>query len=291
VRYAAVPAGLGAGPPRAVLVYAFMPASGYAAIDRVIGTGAAASGGALVLVSLIAWLVAGRVLRPVRQVTAAANGIITDTDLKDRLPIRGHDEISALAQTFNRMLDRLAATFTAQRGFIAAAGHELRTPITVIRGHLELLEHADSSPAPRTDRTRIVTILHDELDRMSRLVNDLLMLGRAEHPDFVTLDLLDLGTLTHAIHGKVSTLADRQWVLEDIGAGPVVVDGDRLSQAMLELANNADTHSPPGAPIHLGSSLNDGNTAEPPLRARKARAFSSWWRRLSKNRCASSLVP
>ena len=291
VRYVAVPAGLGVGPPRAVLVYAFMPASGYAAIDRVIGIGAAASGGALVLVSLIAWLVAGRVLRPVRQVTAAANGIITDTDLKDRLPIRGHDEISALAQTFNRMLDRLAATFTAQRGFIADAGHELRTPITVIRGHLELLEHADSSPAPRTDRTRIITILHDELDRMSRLVNDLLMLGRAEHPDFVTLDLLDLGTLTHAIHGKVSTLADRQWVLEDIGAGPVVVDGDRLSQAMLELANNADTHSPPGAPIHLGSSLNDGNTAEPPLRGRKPRALSSWWRRLSKNRCASNLVP
>jgi len=254
VRYVAVPAGLGSGPPRAVLVYAVLPASAYAAVNRVIGIGAATSGAALVLVSLIAWLVAGRVLRPVRQVTAAANSIITDTDLRERLPVRGHDELSALAGTFNRMLDRLAAAFTAQRGFIADAGHELRTPITVIRGHLELLERTDAD----ADRARIVTVLQDELDRMNRLVNDLLMLSRAERPDFVALDLVDLTELTHGIHAKVSTLADRRWVLDGIGTGPVVVDRDRLSQAVLELASNADTHSPPGAPIHLGSHRQDG---------------------------------
>ncbi len=254
VRWVAVPATLGPGTPRAVLVYAKLPASDYAAIDRVIGVGALTSATALALVSLIAWVVGGRVLRPVRQVTMAANNIINGSDLRGRLPVRGNDELSALATTFNRMLDRLAQAFAEQRGFIADAGHELRTPITVVRGHLELLEHA-REPARRTAITEVMT---SELDRMNRLVKDLLVLDRAESGEFVNSDLVELEQLTRAIHAKAATLDDRQWTLDRAGIGSVVVDADRLTQAMLELAMNATRHDPAHAPVHLGSELVGG---------------------------------
>ena len=93
--------------------------------------------------------------------------------------MRGHDELAGLAATFNAMLDRLERTMSSQRRFLDDAGHELRTPITIIRGHLELLE---DDPEER-EATR--ALLLDELDRMGRMVNELILLAKAERPDFL----------------------------------------------------------------------------------------------------------
>ncbi len=122
--------------------------------DQIVVLAAKTSAAAFVLASLLAWLVAGRVLRPVRQVSSLANGIISESDLSRRIPVTGADEISQLAATFNRMLDRLSAAFEAQRAFVNDAVHELRTPITVIRGYLDI----PSGDRAERARTQVVVL-------------------------------------------------------------------------------------------------------------------------------------
>lgn len=251
VSYVVVPMRIGQVDRGAVAIAVLVDLEQHQA-DDVVLIAARASAVAFVLASLLAWLVAGQVLRPVRQVSGLANSIISESDLARRLPVPGRDEISQLAATFNRMLDRLATAFAAQRAFIDDAGHELRTPITVIRGHLDL---PDDDAAERAQRREVV---HDELDRMSRMVEDLLVLGKGERADFVVLDAVDLADLTTSIYTKAQTLDDRPWQLEQVGEGQVIADRQRITQAVLELARNAVQHSPEGATIQLGSALSDG---------------------------------
>ena len=92
----------------------------------------------LLIASALAWVVAGRVLAPLRALAETARSIC-ETDLTRRIPVSGRDEIAELSRTFNAMLDRLEARFASQRAFVSDASHELRTPITIVRGHLELL--------------------------------------------------------------------------------------------------------------------------------------------------------
>jgi signal transduction histidine kinase len=150
---------------------------------------------------------------------------------------------------FNAMLDRLEQAFALQREFISDAGHELRTPITIIRGHLSLLERD-----PETLR-----IVSDELDRMSRFVEDLLTLAKAERPDFLLLGELDLDLLTDELMAKARKLAPRDWRLEHTGAGLLRADRQRVTQAVMNLAANAVQHTADGDAIALGSSLENGH--------------------------------
>jgi two-component system OmpR family sensor kinase len=94
--------------------------------------------GALAVAGLASWLVAGRVLAPIRLVRQTAERI-GSSDLTRRIDVAGNDDVAQLARTFNHMLDRLEAAFAAQCRFLDDAGHELRTPMTVVRGHLELM--------------------------------------------------------------------------------------------------------------------------------------------------------
>ena len=208
----------------------------------------------LVLVSVIglglagagAYLVSGRILAPVRLVRQTA-AEINAQDLTRRIPVRGRDDISALAEQFNAMLDRLSAAFSTQRRFLDDAGHELRTPITIVRGHLELM---GDDPAERADVVRLVT---EELDRMSRIVDDLLLLAKAERPDFVRLEKVSVADLTIDVHAKVCTLGERRWLLEAVGEGTADLDPQLITQAMAALADNAVKHTGPDAEIRIGS--------------------------------------
>ena len=116
----------------------------------------------LLIASALAWVVAGRVLAPLRALDETARSI-SENDLTRRIPVTGDDEIGELARTFNAMVDRLERAFASQRAFVSDASHELRTPITIVRGHLELL---GEDPHERRETIALVT---DELDRMSRL--------------------------------------------------------------------------------------------------------------------------
>ena len=210
----------------------------------------------LVLVSLVclllagagALLVSGRILAPVRLVRQTA-AEINAKDLTRRIPVRGRDDISALAEQFNAMLDRLSGAFSAQRQFIDDASHELRTPITIVRGHLELM---GDDPSERAEVIRLVT---EELDRMSRIVDDLLLLAKAPRPDFVRYEQVSVAELTIDIHAKVRALGPRRWLLEAVGEGTAQLDPQRITQAMVALAHNAVQHTVPNAEIRIGSAL------------------------------------
>jgi len=146
----------------------------------------------------------------------------------------------------------LEQAFSAQRRFIDDAGHELRTPITIIQGQLDVLGEDPE------DRRRTLEIVQDELDRMARFVNDLLLLARAERPDFLNLETVDISTLTEELIVKASQLGDRTWSVESTWRGSIVGDRQRLTQAMMQLAQNATQHTNEGDGIALGSSLEDG---------------------------------
>ncbi|MFV0284981.1 MAG: histidine kinase dimerization/phospho-acceptor domain-containing protein, partial [Demequina sp.] len=133
---------------------------------------------AFVVVGILAWLLAGRLLRPVGALAAAAQRIGRE-DLTERVAVSGGDDVSDMARSVNTMLDRLQAAFDSQTALLNDVSHELRTPITVVRGHLELMDADD--PA---DAREVRALSLDELDRMTTLVEDLLTLAKADRPDF-----------------------------------------------------------------------------------------------------------
>jgi signal transduction histidine kinase len=201
----------------------------------------------LVIGSILAIRLAERILAPVRLVTGTARSI-SDTDLSRRIPVRGYDEISELSATFNDMLERLEGAFAVQRRFIDDAGHELRTPITVIRGHLDVMSDEPD------DRRRTLELVSDELERMSRMVDDLLTLARTEQPDFLRARLVDLDELTVRMLDNARGLAPRDWQLDGTAEERATIDEQRLMQAVLQLAANAVRHTSDGDLVAIGSS-------------------------------------
>jgi signal transduction histidine kinase len=184
-------------------------------------------------------------------VTATARSI-GETSLEQRIPVQGGDEIAHLAATFNDMLDRLERAFDAQRQFLDDAGHELRTPLTIIRGHLEVL------PEDPDARRQTLALVLDEVKRMGRMVEDLILLAKSDEPDFLQLEPVDVAALTNELHAKASALAKRAWRVDAVGRGIIVADRHRLTQAMVQLAQNAVEHTEAGAEIGLGSKVSPG---------------------------------
>ncbi|MDX6371553.1 MAG: hypothetical protein QOD98_541 [Nocardioidaceae bacterium] len=208
----------------------------------------------LLVITAFAAAQSGRLLAPLRALRETAEEI-NDSDLSRRLPESGNDDITALTRTFNRMLDRLEAAFVGQRRFLDDAGHELKTPLTVLRGHLELLDVG--SPAEIAETREL---LLDEIDRMSRLVGELILLAKSDRPDFVTPRPVDLTGLTVETLAKARGLGDRAWTLDETASVTVPLDEQRLTQALLQLCDNAVKHTGPGDVVALGSAY-DGATA------------------------------
>ena len=200
------------------------------------------------LITLLAALQSGRLLAPLRSVREIASDITT-SDLSQRIPETGNDDITALTRTFNDMLDRLEDGVESQRRFLDDAGHELRTPLTVLRGHLELLDSDDHDEVDRDPRR----CCSDEVDRMSRLVGDLILLAKSRRPDFVQL--------RHDGPRRADRCAGGQGPgprRPGLGAGrrgasgTVLVDEQRVTQAVLALADNAVKHTRPRRPDRAG---------------------------------------
>jgi signal transduction histidine kinase len=154
------------------------------------------------------------------------------------------------------MLDRLEDAFATQRRLLDDAAHELRTPLTVLRGHLEVVDSAD---AQDVEATRALVL--DEVDRMARLVSDLLLLAKAQRPDFVRVEPTDLEALTDGALERARGLGDRRWMLDEASPALVSLDAQRITQALLQLAHNAVHHTAEGDEIGIGSSV-DGDRLE-----------------------------
>ncbi len=206
---------------------------------------ATVAGGLMVLALALAWSTTGRLLKPVQDLAVTARAI-NETDLDGRIDVIGTGELADLATTFNAMMDRLQRAFNSQRNFINDAGHELRTPITIMQGHLELMGDDPIEQAETKD------LMLDELDRMGRLVNDLILIVKSENPNFLRFETVDVADLCTDLFTKAQTLAERDWQLTIDTRAKIVADPQRLTGALLNLLNNAAQHTQTTDRITLG---------------------------------------
>jgi signal transduction histidine kinase len=231
------PAGLratvGVGEPLAVVAH------GQEGVARAfILAGILALAGAL----LASYLIGSRVSRPLRQMAGVAARVDAG-DLRPRIeqPEGQSEEVRVLADAFNHMLDRLTDAFAGQRAFVADASHELRTPLTVIRGQLEVLA-AQENPSGEEVR-RVQRLVHSEIARITRLVDDLLLLANTERTEFLRPKSIDLPSFVSELWDGVSLIADRRYELGAIPQGSLQADPDRLAQALRNLLGNAIEHT------------------------------------------------
>ncbi len=192
-----------------------------------------------------ALLIGTRVSRPLRRMAAVAARVDAG-DLHPRIDKAGKEaeEVRVLSDAFNHMLDRLTDAFARQRAFVADASHELRTPLTVIRGQLEVLA-AQRQPSAEEVR-RVEALAQAEIARISRLVDDLLLLAKSEQPRFLRVEPIDLRAYVEQLWDGTSLLAVRRFELDEVPDGTLLADPDRLAQALRNLIANAIEHTAAG---------------------------------------------
>lgn len=200
--------------------------------------------GALTLaIALLASYLAGtRVSAPLRRMAGVATRVDAG-DLEPRMEVTSHrgGEVRVLAEAFNHMLGRLAEAFESQREFVADASHELRTPLTVMRGQLDVLV-AQEAPSDAEMR-RVERLVQAEISRITRLVDDLLLLTAAEQTRFLHPQLIELWRFVTELWDGVSLTAERRFELGPVPGGTLHADPDRLAQALRNLARNAIEHT------------------------------------------------
>jgi two-component system, OmpR family, sensor kinase len=197
---------------------------------------------ALVLALIASYLAGASVSLPLRRLARVA-ARVDDGDLDPRMETSpgAANEIRVLADSFNHMLDRLAEAFSAQRDFIADASHELRTPLTVIAGQLEVLA-AQEHPEPEEVR-RVERLVAAEIARTSRLVDDMLLLARSEHHDFLQFREFELEPFVSELWLTARFGEQRNFEVSAIPDAVLTADPDRLAQALRNLIRNAVEHT------------------------------------------------
>ncbi|MCU0550170.1 MAG: ATP-binding protein [Leptolyngbya sp. Prado105] len=234
-----------------VLVVAHTTAGEQAEAIEAVGVIIKVIAGVLLIALILAWFASARVLAPLRSLSDVTR-LISEADLNQRLEVQGTGQLSDLGHSFNAMMDRLQSAFTSQRNFISDAGHELRTPITIIQGHLELM---GDDPNEQQETLKIVM---DELERMTRFVNDLILLAKSEHPDFLQPETVELAPFAEELLAKAQALADRKWMLEGMVKGQGFFDRQRITQSVMNLAQNATQFTQVADTISIGSASNQG---------------------------------
>ena len=196
---------------------------------------------AVALVLLASYLAGLSVSRPLRRMARVAERVDSG-DLHPRMKSDPPgDEIWVLANAFNRMLDRLAAAFRQQHDFVADASHELRTPLAVISGQLDVLaRYKDPSVE---DVQHVQRIVAGEVARTTRLVEDMLLLARADQREFVTRQPIDLQRFIDELWSATTSGVNRRFELGVVPDGRVDGDPDRLAQALRNLIGNAIAHT------------------------------------------------
>lgn len=212
----------------------------------------------LFLLSLIVgWVMSGRVLRPVEEITTVAREIEA-SDLSRRIDLDGpDDELTRLADTFDNMLERLDRAFTSQRRFLADTSHDLRTPLAVIRSNLELV--LDDPGAKAGDWEKAGGIIRRNAEKMSEMIDGLLAAARLQtgRAQAVTLDLAEL---VRSKTAEIDPVAASKGITVEAEAGAAVVQGVEVSleRALANLMDNAIAASPEGSRIVVGSGKKGG---------------------------------
>jgi len=206
---------------------------------------------AVTVSAVVGWMTAGTALRPIGDITDSALQITHADDLSKRIPFYGsrNDEVGSLTIAFNETLERLENLFEAQRRFLADVSHELRTPLTAIRGNIDLIRRMGEADKISLDA------ITSEVDRMTRMVRDLLVLVQAETGKLpMAKNVVELDTLLLEVFQQAKVLAKGKIEIrlgqED--QARVMGDRDRLKQVLLNLVANAIEHTPAGGAITMG---------------------------------------
>jgi len=250
----------------------------------------------MTVVSLVlGWLVAGRALRPVREMTAAAQRI-SEHNLDERLAVQGpEDELKELGDTIDGLLERLEIAFRAQRRFVANASHELRTPLTTMRAALDVAL-AKPEPAP-PQTTALATRLRRELDKVDRLLEAFLVLARAQHRSLPGQAVLPLDYITaNALTGQAAAISARKLTVQETsGPGGAWVTGSQalIARMVENVVENAVCHNTEGGWIRITSGTADGRASVmvensgPVLGQDQVRELSQPFRRIGVDRTGS----
>jgi signal transduction histidine kinase len=213
---------------------------------------AVAFAGVLLVAAAVGWLVAGRVLSPLKRISGTARRV-SEERLGERIPVTGpRDELQELGETLNSMLDRLALSFDAQRRFVANASHELRSPLTVIRSEAEV---ALANPEPDLDEMRAMaeSVVHASR-RTEALLASLLILARSQR-GLLRSEPVDLAPVVEAAAGAFERTADDEGVRLRTALDPATVDGDAalLERLAANLIENAVRYNRPGGFVDVST--------------------------------------
>jgi two-component system OmpR family sensor kinase len=208
------------------------------------------------LAALVSWIVVGRALQPILAITRSTRQIRATGDVGRRVPSTATlDEVGLLAETINEMLASIERTIVAQREFLADSSHELRSPLTVIRGNLDLAKRAPDEAS----RAECLHEAETEAARMGKIVDDLLLLARQDAELTFAREPVDARALVQDVERRARVIAEA--VVLSVGqADSAVVEGDpeRLRQAVANLVDNAIRHTPSGGRVTVSSVREDG---------------------------------
>ncbi len=213
----------------------------------------------------LGWVLAGAALRPINRITQTAQAIGTERDFDRRVNYSGpDDEVGRLTTTFNAMLTELQSAYRqveqalhAQRRFVADASHELRTPLTTIRGNLGLLER-EPAISPE-DRLAAINDTVEECDRLIRLINNLLVLARADSGFVLRIEAVDLKPFVDDVCRQTKLLASERTIrCDNAFEAAALADRDALKQVLLILLDNALKYTPPQGTITIATAVTEG---------------------------------
>jgi signal transduction histidine kinase len=211
--------------------------------------------GVTLLAAVAGWIVAGRILRPVHRLTAAARAA-SEQNLSQRIALQGpRDELRELADTFDTMLERLDRAFTSQRQFIANASHELRTPLTLTRTAIDVVL---AKPQPTRDElVSMATEVRQAVDHTQRLIEALLVLARNEQARVLT-DALDLAAVAEdALEGHT---APDITTITTLDQAPVTGDAVLLERLVDNLLDNAERYNIAGGTVEISTTAHDATS-------------------------------
>ncbi|MGA1248674.1 MAG: sensor histidine kinase [Candidatus Nanopelagicales bacterium] len=193
-----------------------------------------------------------RLLSPIAELTSQAQKVNKDNFIRQLKfeTARVDDEITQLSQEFNNMLSRLESSFIDQQRFIDDAGHELRTPLTILKGHIELMQREGFSE-------QSLMIIEDEVNRMTRLVQDLQSLTKATQPNFVQFSSFSADVFIKEVQEKAQSIYSNPIEITEYVESQIRGDKQRLTQALLQLIENAVKYSPVGSIITFGMQVVD----------------------------------
>ena len=205
--------------------------------------------GGIALAGVLGWFVSRAAVAPVERLRRAAEQVATTRDLSRRIETTGNDELTALAGSFNQMLNALESSLNAQRQLVADASHELRTPLASLRTNIEVLTHADL--IDEEERRALLADVVSQLEELTALVVDLVDLARESEPEHEppTVIRFDL-VVANAIDRARSHAATASFELDASPTSVRAVEG-RIERAVSNLLDNAVKWSPPGGRIEV----------------------------------------